>query len=87
MKKVISNHAVELVLPEDIHIHPVFHVNLLELTATNPPHAGHIQPPPPPVEVDGEVEWEMNAIIDSRYFGRAKKLQYRVQWAGYAELT
>ena len=29
----------------------------------------------------------MTAIVDSRYFGRAKKLQYRVQWTGYAELS
>ena len=86
VKKVISTHAVELVLPEDIRVHPVFHVNLLEPAATDP-HAGHIQPPPPPVEVDGEIEWEVNAIVDSRYTGRAKKLQYRVQWTGYAELT
>ena len=76
VKKIISTHAVELVLPEDICVHPVFNVNLLEPAAVNPPHAGHIQPPPPPVEVDGETEWEVNAIVDSRYTGRAKKLQY-----------
>ena len=29
----------------------------------------------------------MNAIVDSCYTGRSKKLQYQVQWAGYAELT
>ena len=56
VKKIINTHAVELVLPEDIQIHFVFHVNLLEPAATNPPHAGHIQPPPPPIEVDGEAE-------------------------------
>ena len=86
VKKVISTYAVELVLPEDIRVHPIFHVNLLEPAATDP-HAGHIQPPPPPIEVDGEAEWEVTAIVDSRYFGRAKKLQYRIQWTGYAELS
>ena len=79
VKKVISTHAIELVLPEDLRIHPVFHVNLLEPTAKDPPHTGHIQPPLPPIEVDGEAEWEVATIVDSRYFGRAKKLQYRVQ--------
>ena len=74
VRRVISTYAVELVLPEDIRVHPVFHVNLLEPTATDPPHAGHIQPPPPPIKVDGEVEWEVNAIVDSRYTGQAKKL-------------
>ena len=56
VRRVISTHAVELVLPEDICVHPVFHVNLLEPAATDPPHAGHIQPPPPPIEVYGEAE-------------------------------
>ena len=79
MKKVISTHAVKLVLPEDIRVHFVFHVNLLEPAATNSPHAGHLQPLPPPIEVDSEVKWEVNAIVDSRYTGQAKKLQYRVQ--------
>ena len=87
VKKVVSTYAIELVLPEDIRVHPIFHVNLLKPVATDLPHAGHIQPPPPPIEVDGDVEWEVNAIVDSRYTGRAKKLQYRVQWTGYAELT
>ena len=84
---VVSTHAIELVLPEDMQVHPVFHVNLLEPTATDKPHAGHIQPPPPPVEIDGETKWEVAAIVDSRYFGQTKKLQYRVQWAGYDELN
>ena len=79
VKRIVSTHAIELTLPEDIRVHPVFHVNLLEPAATDPPHAGHIQPPPPPIEVDGEAEWEVTAIVDSRYFGRARKLQYRVQ--------
>ena len=79
MKKIVSTHAIELELPEDIRIHPVFHVNLLEPTATDPPHPGHIQPPPLPIEIDGETEWEVEAIVDSQYFGRSKKLQYRVR--------
>ena len=87
VKQIVSTHAIKLTLPEDICVHPVFHVNLLEPAATDPPHAGHIQPPPPPIEVDGEAEWEVNAIVDSRYTGRSKKLQYRVQWTGYSELT
>ena len=87
VQRIISPYLIELVLPEDICVHPVFHVNLLEPAATDPPHAGHIQPPLPPIEVDGEAEWEVNAIVDSRYYGQTRKLQYRVQWTGYAELT
>ena len=87
VKRIVSTHAIELELPDNIRIHPVFYVNLLEPATTNPPHASHIQPPPSPIEIDGKEKWEVNAIVDSRYFGRTKKLQYRVQWLGYAELT
>ena len=87
VKRIISNHAVELDLPNDLRVHPVFHVNLLEPAATDDPHPGHVQPPGPPIEVDGETEYEVTAIVDSRLFGRNKKLQYRVQWTGYSELN
>ena len=87
VKKIVSNHTVELDLPSDLHIHPVIHVNLLESAATDDPHPGHIQPPGPPIEVDGETEYEVTAIVDSQLFGRTKKLQYHVQWTGYAELN
>ena len=70
---------MKLVLPEDICVHSVFYVNLLESAAMDPLYASHIQPLPPPIEVDGEAKWEMNAIVNLRYYGQAKKLQYRVQ--------
>ena len=87
VKKIISNHAVELDLPSDLHVHPVFYVNLLELAATNNPHPGHVQTPGPPIKVDGETEYEVTTIVDSWLFGRTKKLQYRVQWTDYAEFN
>ncbi len=87
VKRIISNHAVKLDLPNDLHVHPVSHVNLLEPAATDDPHPGHVQPPGPPIEVDGETKYEITAIVDSQLFGRTKKLQYRVQWRGYLELN
>ena len=87
VKKIINNHAVELDLPSDLHVHPVFHVNLLETAATDDPPLGHVQPPGPPIEVDGKTKYEVIAIVDSQLFGKTKKLQYRVQWIGYAELN
>ena len=79
VKKIVSMHAIELKLPDDIRVHPVFHVNFLKPAAINAPHAGHIQPPPSPIEVDNEIKWKANAIVDLRYFGQTKKLQYWVQ--------
>ena len=42
VKKIISNHTIELDLPNDLRVHLVFHVNLFEPTATNDPHPGHV---------------------------------------------
>jgi hypothetical protein len=40
--------------------------------------------PPPPVEVDGEIEYEIDEILDSRIDKRrCCKLQYLVKWTGY----
>ena len=84
--KIVSTHSVELDLPVDFRIHPVFHVHLLEPMPTELPHAGHVPEPPPPVIIDGEDEWEVDQIVDSRYFGRRKRLQYRLTWKGYHEV-
>ena len=74
VKKIISNYAVELNLSSDLHIHPVFYINLFEPTATDDPHPGHVQPPRPPIKVDRETKYEVTTIIDSRLFGKTKKL-------------
>ena len=43
-----------------------------------------IQPPPPPVEVDGELEFEISEVLDSKIDRRMKdRLCYLVQWTGY----
>ena len=80
IKRVVSKYAYELDLPTSMKIHPVFHVSLLEPVAQNP-HDGQIPPPAPPVEVEGEEEWEVESILDSRFFRR--RLQYLVKWAGH----
>ena len=37
--------------------------------------------PPLPTQVDGLPEFEVNSVVDSRYFRH--KLQYKVDWVGY----
>lgn len=74
IKKIISPHAVKLELPPSLQIYPVFHVNLLEPAATNPPHSGYVQPPGQSLIVDGKVEWEVADIVDSQLFGKSKRL-------------
>ena len=44
---------------------------------------GVLPPPPEAVEVDGEEEYVVDEILDSRVFRR--QLQYLVRWEGYDE--
>jgi hypothetical protein len=81
IEEQISSHAFRLTLPLGMRLlHPVFHVSLLEPYRENT-IARRTSPPPLPVEVDGETEYEVAAILDSRVYRR--RLQYLVEWSGY----
>ena len=44
----------------------------------------HVQSPPPPVDIEGELEYEISKIIDSKIDKRQScKLLYLVRWLGY----
>ena len=40
---------------------------------------------PPPDLIDGEEEYKVEEILQSRKFGRGRKVQYLVKWKGYPE--
>ena len=63
-----------------MHIHPVFHVSLLEPHVPNT-FPGRVVEVPLPVQVDGLPEFEVNSILDSRF--RRQKIYYLVDWVGY----
>ena len=72
-------------LPNSMHaVHPVFHVSQLE-PATPNTILNWSQPPPPPIEVDGEPEYKITEILDSKLDRRRRQcpLLYLVRWAGY----
>ena len=80
-----GTHLFTLKLPDSMHaVHPVFHVSQLE-----PAHANTIpnrqEVPPPPVVIDGELEYEVAEILDSKLDNRRQtcKLLYLVKWSGY----
>jgi hypothetical protein len=81
----VSSHAYKLELPPNFcHIHPVFHVMLLEPHTPNT-ILNHIQPPPPPVEIEGQLEYKVEVILDSKLDRRYQNpLFYLVKWKGYA---
>ena len=65
-----------------MHIHPVFHVSLLEPHVANT-FPGRVVEVPLPIQIDGFPEFEVNSILDSRF--RRRKLHYLVEWVGYDE--
>jgi hypothetical protein len=65
-------------------LHNVFHMRLLEPTHPNP-FPNRIQPPPPPIKINGELKYKIAEIIDSKIdrHCRGKGLIYHMCWSGY----
>jgi hypothetical protein len=82
--EVISPRAFRITLPHQLHIHNVQPISRLEKTADNPLPLQQHEPPPPDI-VEGEEEYEVERIEDSRIFQR--QLQYLVKWKGYDEMS
>ena len=74
--------AYHLRLPFSMRcLHPVFNVINL-MPATDDPIPGRrIPAPPPPEIIDGEEEWVVEEILDSKVVNR--KLQYLVKWKDF----
>jgi len=80
----ISPYANELELPAFIRIHRVPPISLLDLVVDDP-LIGQQGKPAPPVEVDGEEEYQVSKVKNSRM--DRNQLQYLIQWTGYDSLT
>jgi len=61
-------------------IDKTFHIELLEPYQDNQ-FPSQIKEPPPPIQIEGEDEYELDEIIESRLY--YTKLQYRAKWKGY----
>ena len=72
--RMVGDNACELELPEAMKIHPVVNVSQVKK------YHGSLQRPPP-IEIDGEEEYEVEDILDHRRSGRG--YQYLVSWTGY----
>ena len=82
--KVLSPITYQLQLPLSWKIHDVFHVDLLTPYKETNIHGPNFIKPPPDL-IDGEEEYEVEAILDSRRWGRGRKQQYLVKWKGYSD--
>jgi Chromo (CHRromatin Organisation MOdifier) domain len=66
------------------HIHPVFHLDKLSHFKGNDIN-GILPPPPEAVEIEGEMEYKLESILNSKWRkkGRKNKLYYEVSWLSY----
>lgn len=78
--RVINDVAVELKLPPTMGVHNVFHVSLIEPYKQNRIE-GRVDLPPPPVEVESGIEYEVESLLDHRVQGN--QIYYLVHWKGY----
>jgi len=73
--KQINAMIFQFKLPSFMPIHLVFHVSLLEFYQMSTIQ-GRIHDPLPPIEVDGEHEYEVEDILNSKIYNH--QLQYLV---------
>jgi hypothetical protein len=80
----VGRGAYCLALPPHFrHLHPVFPVVKLSITHPDPIPGRHPAPPPPTTLVNGEEEYEVEAILDSQMC--YNRLEYLLKFKGYNE--
>jgi len=81
VERRIGPMAYRLKLPHWMkQLHPVFNVVKLTPAPEDPITGQRAEDYPPPIVIDGEVEWEVE-ILDSRWHWR--RFQYLIKWKGY----
>ncbi len=78
--KRISVTTYALKLPPQWRIHPVFHASLLMPYKETPIHGTNF-PEPPPDLIEGEPEWEVEQIVNTRRYWN--QTQFLIKWKGY----
>ena len=61
-------------------IHPIFHATLLSPYKENDVHGNNFTHPPPDL-IDGQEEYEVEAILSHKRLGR--RYAYLIKWKGY----
>ena len=76
----LGENAYRLNLPVKYgRLHPTFHVSLLEPYYRRPGES-----PPPPVDVEGEPEYEVERVVGKKLEGRARTIKYLIRWKGWS---
>src|SRR5882672_9920837 len=80
--EVLGPTTYRLELPAQWKIHNAFHGSLLLPYYETKEH-GRNFPEPAPDLIEGQPEWEVEELLDSRRYRR--KLQYLIRWKGYSD--
>lgn len=77
----IGTVAYRLELPPSMRCHPVFHVSNLQPYRSD----GRVQPPPAPIEVDNDLEYEVEKILPHRDIRKGTRTvrEFLIKWLGY----
>ena len=79
----VTPSAYRLKLPHGMRqLHPVFNVVKLSAAPEDPILGRKLQALPPPIVIDGEKEWEVEEILNSRWHRR--RFQFLVKWKGFS---
>ena len=81
--KRIGDNAIELRLPRLMKIHPVVNISRVKLYKERLEGQPTFKPGPVQVTENKEIEFEVEAIMDSRW--KEHCLEYLVHWKGYSE--
>ena len=79
VKGIVSSNAIELDLPSSVRIHPI--VNVSRIRRYRDQVKGQKVMPPPPVEIQEEMEYKVEKILSKRK--RYGKVEYLVRWREY----
>jgi hypothetical protein len=82
--RVLSPLNYQLELPAQWRIPDVFHMDLLTPYRETDFHGRNYERPPPDL-INGEEEYEIERVVNSRHHGRGGKIQYLIKWKGYPD--
>ena len=84
--KVVGKRAYRLQLPEGSRAHPTYYVQMLERYRKSAEPTGQLEPPESE-PIDGEENWIVREIVDSRRnnWKKGKPIEYLVLWEGYPD--
>ncbi|MBW0463840.1 hypothetical protein O181_003555 [Austropuccinia psidii MF-1] len=69
--------------PIPMEVHPPILPNFILRTSKDINNPKSHQEPPPPIIIQGEEEWEVSQIMDSKI--KRGKLWYLVEWKGFSQ--